>query len=116
MSPTLAILATTDSEIDTLLAVELDFIRLLKIDPNRIVVTGGSAGGYLTLVTGYRVNPRPRALVAFWGYGDLVGDWYSRPSPHARHHTAKLTREEAFKQVSGPPVSDSRDQCRTSSK
>jgi len=82
---------------------------LLKIDPNRIVVTGGSAGGYLTLVTGYRVNPRPQALVAFWGYGDLVGDWYSRPSPHPRHHTAKLTREEAFQQVSGPPVSDSRE-------
>ncbi|MDA1050329.1 MAG: alpha/beta hydrolase [Planctomycetota bacterium] len=82
---------------------------LLKIDPERIVVTGGSAGGYLTLVTGYRVNPRPNALVAFWGYGDLVGDWYSQPSPHPRHHTTKLSREEAFKQVSGPPVSDSRE-------
>jgi acetyl esterase/lipase len=82
---------------------------LLKIDPTRIVVTGGSAGGYLTLVTGYRVNPRPKALVPFWSYGDLVGDWYSQPSPHPRHHTSKLTREEAFRQVSGPPVSDSRE-------
>ncbi len=82
---------------------------LLKIDPTRVVVTGGSAGGYLTLVTGYRVKPRPKALVPFWGYGDLVGDWYSQPSPHPRHHTSKLTREEAFKQVSGPPVSDSRE-------
>ncbi|MBC8354637.1 MAG: alpha/beta hydrolase [Planctomycetes bacterium] len=82
---------------------------LLKIDPERIVVSGGSAGGYLTFVTGHRVNPRPKALVPFWGYGDLVGDWYSRPSPHPRHHGTKLTRAEAFKQVSGPPVSDSRD-------
>lgn len=82
---------------------------LFKIDPDRVVVTGGSAGGYLTFVTGYRVNPRPKALVPFWGYGDLVGDWYSRPSPHPRHHGTKLSREEAFKQVSGRAVSDSRE-------
>lgn len=81
----------------------------LKIDPERLVVTGGSAGGYLTLVTGYRVNPRPKALVPFWGYGDLVGDWYSQPSPHPRHQAPKMSRKEAFQQVSGPPVSDSRE-------
>ena len=51
-----------------------------------VAVSGGSAGGYLTLVTGYRVKPWPKALVAFWGYGDLVGPWYSEPSPHPRHH------------------------------
>src|SRR5262249_46654766 len=37
---------------------------------SKIAVMGGSAGGYLTLVTGYRVKPRPAALVSFWGYGD----------------------------------------------
>ncbi|MBM3891689.1 MAG: alpha/beta hydrolase, partial [Verrucomicrobia bacterium] len=30
------------------------------LDPDRIAVAGGSAGGYLTLVTGHRVQPRPR--------------------------------------------------------
>ncbi|MHB8520461.1 MAG: hypothetical protein ACYDH9_06855 [Limisphaerales bacterium] len=30
---------------------------------------GQSAGGYLTLMTGFRLRPRPRALVSFWGYG-----------------------------------------------
>jgi acetyl esterase/lipase len=83
--------------------------ELFDADPRAIAVSGGSAGGYLTLVTGYRVKPRPVVLVAFWGYGGLVGSWYSEPSPHPRHHEKKLTRDEAFKQVSGLPISDSRD-------
>src|SRR6185503_6440081 len=33
-------------------------VKRFKIDPDRIAVTGGSAGGYLTLVTGHRVEPR----------------------------------------------------------
>ena len=80
----------------------------LRVDPDRMVVTGGSAGGYLTLTAGYRVTPHPRGLVSFYGYGDLVGDWYSTPSPHARH-TSDLSRDDAYKQVSGPVVSDSRE-------
>lgn len=83
--------------------------RLFGAEPDRIAVAGGSAGGYLTLVAGYRVQPRPVALVSLWGYGDLVGPWASSPSPHARHHRAELSREEAFRQVGGPPISDSRD-------
>jgi acetyl esterase/lipase len=47
--------------------------------------------------------------VSLWGYGDLIGSWYSQPSPHPRHHQSKLSREEAFRQVSGQPVSDARE-------
>jgi acetyl esterase/lipase len=79
------------------------------IDPKRIAVIGGSAGGYLTLTTGFRVDPHPTVLFCLWGYGDLIGDWYSKPSPHQRHHQSKLSREEAYRQVSGPPISDARD-------
>ena len=91
-----------------------DWIRqlgpaLFRADPERVVVLGSSAGGYLTLATGYRVEPRPVALVSFWGYGDLIGPWYSTPSPHERHHRIVMTREEALGQVSGPPISNSAD-------
>ena len=80
----------------------------LKVDASKIAVLGGSAGGYLTLATGYRVKPRPACLVPFWGYGDFVGDWYSKPSPHKSHNRVLYTEDHARKQVSGPPVSDSR--------
>ena len=59
-----------------------------------MAVPGGSAGGYLTLATGFRVNPPPTVLVALFGYGDLIGDWYSKPSPHPRHQNPKMTEEE----------------------
>src|ERR1041385_1343302 len=75
--------------------------RRFHIDPDRIAVTGGSAGGYLTLVTGYRVQPRPRVLLAYYGYGDLIGDWYSTPSPHPRHNQKKISADEASRQVNG---------------
>ena len=83
--------------------------KRLNIDTSRVAVMGGSAGGYLTLTAGFRAKPRPTVLVPFWGYGDLIGDWYSKPSPHKRHHRIKLSKANAWKQVSGPPVSDSRN-------
>jgi acetyl esterase/lipase len=81
----------------------------LRIDPDRIAVFGGSAGGYLTLITGHRVQPPPRALVSFWGYGNLLDRWYTEPSLHARHQKEGLTEEIARQQVSGRPVSDARE-------
>jgi acetyl esterase/lipase len=75
--------------------------KLLHIDPERIVVTGGSAGGYLTLMTGFRVKPRPRALVAYWGYGDVDGKWYTTPSAWYRKHVPLISKEDAEKGVGG---------------
>jgi acetyl esterase/lipase len=75
--------------------------KRLRIDPDRVVVTGGSAGGYLTLLSGFAVKPRPRALVAYWGYGDVDGDWYTRPSDHYRKQAPLVSREEASRAVGG---------------
>jgi acetyl esterase/lipase len=83
--------------------------RLFQADTRRIAVMGASAGGYLTLTSGHRARPRPTVLVSFFGYGDVVADWYSRPSPHACHHQIHMTHEEALRQVSGPPIADARD-------
>jgi penicillin amidase len=74
--------------------------KLLHIDPDRLVVAGGSAGGYLTLMTGFRIKPRPRALVAYWGYGDVDGDWYTKPSAHYRK-SPLVSKKDALDAVGG---------------
>lgn len=79
-----------------------------QLDVRRMVVAGASAGGYLTLVSGYRADPAPKALVSLFGYGDLTGDWYSTPSPHPRHNSRPVTREEAEQQTDGSVISDAR--------
>jgi acetyl esterase/lipase len=58
--------------------------RRFFLDPDRMVVAGGSAGGYLTMMTGICVKPPPRALLTFWGYGDINAPWYTMPSAHYR--------------------------------
>ena len=68
--------------------------ELFRIDPDQLFVMGQSAGGYLTMMAGFRVEPRPRALVSFWGYGDIVGKWYSQPDPFYRQRRL-VTKEEA---------------------
>ena len=69
--------------------------KLFRIAPERLAVMGGSAGGYLTLMTGFRVEPRPKALVSFWGYGDIAGAWYSRPDPFYRSQPLVPEKEAA---------------------
>ena len=69
------------------------------LDPRKLVVAGGSAGGYLTMMTGVVVKPRPTALVAYWGYGDIDGDWYTKPSPHYRSVMPILKKEDVEKGV-----------------
>ena len=75
---------------------------------DRLIVMGGSAGGYPYLYCRvFRAKPRPTALVSFWGYGDLTGAWYSRPSEFYRRQPM-VARHDALQGVSGPPVVDGR--------
>jgi acetyl esterase/lipase len=80
--------------------------ELFGCDPGRLAVMGGSAGGYLTLLTGHRVEPRPKALVSFWGYGDIAGAWYSRPDPFYRRMPL-VPEDEARRVVGGAVLSES---------
>lgn len=74
---------------------------LFHIDPDRVAVVGHSAGGYLTLMAGFCLQPRPKALISFYGYGDIAGEWYSRPSPHYTKEPT-VSQEVAQQGVGGP--------------
>ncbi|MBI2807353.1 MAG: alpha/beta hydrolase [Planctomycetes bacterium] len=79
---------------------------LFKIDPKRVAVIGHSAGGYLTLMSGFILEPRPQALVAFYGYGDIDGDWYARPDPFYRKTRPIVTREQAYKAIGKKAIAE----------
>jgi acetyl esterase/lipase len=80
--------------------------KSFSIDPDRIALVGNSAGGYLVLMAGVSVNPRPKALISFYGYGDITGNWYSRPDPHSLK-LDRVTKEDAYKVVGGKVLSES---------
>lgn len=77
------------------------------LDAGRVVVTGGSAGGYLTLMAGVVVKPRPAGLVAYWGYGDVDGEWYTTPSSFYRKQIPLIDKAEAYKGVGGKAITGS---------
>ena len=79
---------------------------LFDINPDRLAVIGHSAGGYLTLMAGLCVHPRPKALVSFYGYGDIAGEWYSRPDPHYSKEPTVL-QDVAYRSVGGPVIAGS---------
>ena len=56
--------------------------KTLNVDATRIGVLGRSAGGYLALMSGCCLGLKPRAIASFYGYGDIIGDWYAKPDAH----------------------------------
>jgi len=73
--------------------------ELFDADPTRLVVAGASAGGYLTMMSGIAVDPPPTALVAYWGFGDVDGEWTTEPNPHYREKMPLVSEEDAWAAV-----------------
>lgn len=72
--------------------------ELFHMNSETIAVAGLSAGGYLTLMSGFMLSPRPRALLSLSGYGDITSAWYSRPSPFYLRQPA-ISKEQANRSV-----------------
>ena len=80
--------------------------KLFHADTSRIVVTGGSAGGFLTMLSGVIIKPKPTALVAYWGYPDIDNEWARAKSTH---HGAPVDRDEALAGVNRGVVTNTND-------
>ncbi|MBE0451475.1 MAG: alpha/beta hydrolase, partial [Clostridia bacterium] len=50
------------------------------MDTERLIFLGSSAGGYLSLLLGTMPDIKPLAIISMYGYGDILGEWYSEPS------------------------------------
>jgi acetyl esterase/lipase len=61
---------------------------------------------------GARTEPRPAALVSFWGYGDIAGDWYARPDEFYRRQPlvaeAEARAAVGKTAIAEPPAGSSR--------
>ncbi len=74
------------------------------INPELLGVIGHSAGGYLALMSGTFRLP-PQALVTFYGFGDIAGDWVTAPVAMPSD-TPSLTSTQAAEAHRREPVSD----------
>ncbi|MEH7155482.1 alpha/beta hydrolase [Neobacillus drentensis] len=65
---------------DALTWIETEGPKQFSIDPQKIAVVGSSAGAFLALCTGMFHHNKPRAIVSFYGYGDITGKWATASS------------------------------------
>ncbi len=66
---------------DALYWLKHEGVKQFDYNPEKIAVIGGSAGGYLALLSG-TFETKPDVIVSFYGYGDILADWAQKPSPH----------------------------------
>ena len=98
LAPEVKLAAIIEDIKDAFRWIHGDAAARFHIDRERILVSGGSAGGYLTMMTGICVEPRPKALLTYWGYGDVDGPWYVTPSEHYRQQPL-VDKEDAYRVV-----------------
>lgn len=78
---------------------------LVNIDPTRMGVLGRSGGGYLALMAGCCADVGLKAIVTFYGYGDIIDDWYAEPDSHYLKEPL-VTEAEARAVVGTMPLSE----------
>ncbi len=68
-------------------------------DPDRLLVAGASAGGYLAMMSGIVLDPPPKAIVSYWGFGNIDGSWCNTPNKNYGAHLAETPEEDIWKAV-----------------
>lgn len=76
---------------------------LFGADPLRVCAAGASAGAYLSLIAGYKLHPKPRAVASLWGFGDITAPWEAEPSEHYLK-APMVSRSDALASLALTPV------------
>ncbi|MCB9460461.1 MAG: alpha/beta hydrolase [Anaerolineaceae bacterium] len=79
----------------------------LSIDRDRIAVLGHSAGGYLTLLSGFKLDPRPAAVVSIAGYCKLTSEAFTTPSPYYLREYQAVDEHDARQTIGEQTISES---------
>ncbi len=66
---------------DSLIWAKETLTQHIAYDQHQVIVIGSSAGGYLALMTG-TFDVKPAAIISFYGYGSILGEWYHTPSEY----------------------------------
>lgn len=82
-----------------------DLATEYNLDTEQIYCIGHSAGGYLALLTAYHFKPAPRAIVSFYGYCDIAGDWAHKSNGYFSLQR-QVSREKAYEFVDNKPISE----------
>jgi len=87
--------------------IRTDLANRIPINPDLITVFGGSSGGSLALLAGYKLTPRPKAIISFYPYCANFTDPFSyKPeTPVSKALVAaanNLSQEISQYQTSGP--------------
>ncbi len=76
----------------------------LNIDKKRIYLIGHSAGAYLSILSG-TFAVKPRAIVSFYGYGNIMDDWAHKPDSHYLQMD-KVDEETALSSINNSVVTN----------
>ncbi|OKL56081.1 hypothetical protein UA08_08766 [Talaromyces atroroseus] len=75
------------------------------VDGSRIAVSGSSAGGFLTLLAGLYIDPKPQVIIPIYPITDPLGTFFTTPQP-APNGRYSATKEEMapYLDVNAPPT------------
>ncbi|KAF2207908.1 hypothetical protein CERZMDRAFT_101931 [Cercospora zeae-maydis SCOH1-5] len=77
------------------------------IDPTKLAVSGSSAGGYLALLSGLYIDPKPNVILPIYPITDPLGTFFTNPQPPAMGRSLRPREELAeFLDPDAAPVAN----------
>ncbi|KAJ5097180.1 hypothetical protein N7456_007901 [Penicillium angulare] len=78
------------------------------IDGSRLAVSGSSAGGFLTLLAGLYIDPKPQVIIPIYPITDPLGTFFinSQPAPNGRY-SASAEEMAEYLDVKASPMASS---------